>query len=78
MAGAEKVKVGFQYRPYAGFVEELYDDTWLETEFYEVKAAGEYQISFGGLKQKQEYQFRATIKHPKITMYSNIKKFKIP
>lgn len=78
MAGAEKLKVGFQYRPYAGFVEELYDDTWLETEFAGIKDVGEYQVRLKGLENKQEYQFRATVKHPEITMCSNIKKFKIP
>lgn len=77
-AGAKSLKAGFQYRPYAGFVEELYDDTWLQTKFIEVSDAGEYQITIKGLKYKQQYQFQALVKHPRITMYGNIKKFKVP
>lgn len=78
LGDAESVEVGFGYRPYAGFVEELYDDTWLESEFITLKDVGEYEIKLKGLKKQQEYQFRAAVKHPRITMYGNIKKFKVP
>jgi alpha-L-fucosidase len=78
IAKAKSVKVGFQYRPYAGFVEELYDDTWLETEFINTKKTGEYEIKLKDLKPKQVYQFRSVVKHPRIKMYGNIKRFKIP
>lgn len=74
---AELVKVGFEYRPYAGFVEELYSDTWMESEFITVKNLGEYEIKIEGLKKNQTYQFRAAVKHPHITMYGDIKKFKV-
>jgi len=30
------LKAGFQFRQYAGFVEELYSDEWHETETIEV------------------------------------------
>jgi len=78
LGDAESVEVGFGYRPYAGFVEELYDDTWLESEFITLKDTGEYEIKLKGLKKQQEYQFRAAVKHPRITMYGNIEKFKVP
>jgi alpha-L-fucosidase len=78
MAGTETLKVGFQYRPYAGFVEELYDDTWFETELLEVKQIGDFQIDLKGLKERQQYQYRAIVTHPKITMYGNINKFSVP
>ncbi len=77
-AGVKSLKAGFRYRPYAGFVEELYDDTWLQTEFIEVSDAGEYQIKIKGLKDNQQYQFQALVKHPRITMHGNIRKFKVP
>lgn len=78
LGDAESVEAGFGYRPYAGFVEELYDDTWLESEFIVLKDVGEYEIKLKGLKKQQEYQFRAAVKHPRITMYGNIKGFKVP
>ena len=36
LGDASKLKVGFQYREYAGFVEELYSDEWKETKILEV------------------------------------------
>ena len=75
--GSEILKVGFLYRPFAGFVQQLYDDTWTETEFITTKNSGEYQIKLKGLKRGKTYQFRAVVKHPLITIYGDIKKFSV-
>ena len=75
---AKIVQAGFNYRRYAGFVEELYDDTWLQSEFITLKDTGEYEIKLKGLKKDQTYQYRAAVKHPRITMYGDIKRFKVP
>jgi len=77
MGNTELVKAGFQYRPYAGFVEQLYDDTWMETEFIGLKNVGKYQIKQKGLEKDQIYQFRAAIKHPLITVYGDIVRFSV-
>ena len=77
MGKAKLVEVGFQYRPYAGFVEELYDDTWIETEFIALKNSGEYQIKLKGLQKDKTYQFRAAVKHPLIIVYGDIKRFSV-
>ena len=77
MGKADLVKVGFQYRPYAGFVEELYDDTWQETVLMEFKKTGEYQIQIEGLEKGATYQARAVVKHPLISIFGEIEKFTV-
>ncbi len=72
---AEKVKVGFQYREYAGFVEELYSDQWKETEIKEMPL-GEFEIKPLIKKEGKTYQFRAFVEHPKLRIYGDILKIK--
>ena len=71
---AEKVKVGFQYREYAGFVEELYSDEWQETETIEISGIGEFGLVPDVKKEGKTYQFRAFVVHPKLRVYGDIKK----
>ena len=68
---AEKVKVGFQYREYAGFVEELYSDTWMETEKIEI-SEGEFDLKPNIKKDGKTYQYRAFVDHPKLRVYGDI------
>ena len=77
MGKAEKVQLGFQYRPYAGFVEELYNDTWLESKFIDLTQTGKFQIKLQDLEKTKTFQFRAVVKHPLITVYGDIKRFTI-
>ena len=70
---AEKVKVGFQYREYAGFVEELYSDVWKETVPMEI-SEGEFQLSPAIKKEGKTYQYRAFVDHPKLRVYGDIKR----
>ncbi|HKL32056.1 MAG TPA: alpha-L-fucosidase [Tangfeifania sp.] len=73
---AEKFKVGFQYREYAGFVEELYSDQWRETEKNEVSDKGFFRQETPPLEKGKEYQYRAFIEHPRLRVYGDIKRVK--
>ncbi len=68
----EIVKVGFQYREYAGFVEELYSDKWNETETKEI-SEGTFRTISKLSKQGKTYQFRSFAEHPKLRVYGDIK-----
>jgi len=67
----DKVKVGFQYREYAGFVEELYSDSWKETSTIEIQE-GEFKIPIPQQKSGKTLQYRAFVDHPKIRVYGDI------
>jgi alpha-L-fucosidase len=69
---AEKLKVGFQYREYAGFVEELYSDEWKETQTVQMPGTGEFSIKPNLRKAGKEYQIRAFTEHPKLRVYGDI------
>ena len=73
---AEKFKVGFQYREYAGFVEELYSDEWQETEKMEVSRTGYFWQGTPAPEKGKEYQYRAFIEHPRLRVYGDIKRVK--
>ena len=69
------VKVGFQYRPYAGFVENLYSTNWEKTQLIEITKEGDFSIDIKGLSKKGPYEFRAVVVHPRMSIYGDIKKF---
>jgi hypothetical protein len=71
---AEKVKVGFQYREYAGFVEELYSDKWNETKTIEVPVGEEFELKSNIIKEGITIQYRAFVDHPKLRVYGDIKR----
>jgi len=71
---AEKVQVGFQYREFAGFVEELYSDEWQETQTIEIMDRGEFGLVPEIKKEGKTYQFRAFVDHPKLRVYGDIKR----
>lgn len=68
----EKVKVGFQYREFAGSVEELYSDEWMETKTIEVTGNGDFSLVTSVRKKGITYQFRAFVDHPKLRVYGDI------
>ena len=72
---AENVKAGFQYREYAGFVEELYSDEWQETETIEIEK-GEFSLKLPLKKEGKIYQIRAFVDHPKLRIYGDILRVK--
>lgn len=69
---AGKVKVGFQYREYAGFVEELYSDEWKETSLTELTKTGTFSVKPNLKKSGREYQYRSFVQHPKLRVYGDI------
>ncbi len=72
----EKVKVGFQFREYAGFVEELYSDEWKQTESIEMDSDGEFDLVAPIIKDGKTYQYRAFVDHPKLRIYGDIIRIK--
>ncbi len=72
MGNADSLKVGFQYREYAGFVEELYRDKWKETPAIKISDVGRFDLPVFQLEPGKEYQFRAYVDHPKIRVYGDI------
>jgi len=72
----ESVKAGFQFREYAGFVEELYSNEWQETKTIEIRENSEFKIPLNFKKEGKTYQFRAFIDHPKLRVYGDIKRIK--
>jgi alpha-L-fucosidase len=73
---AEKVKIGFQYREFAGFVEQLYSDEWIETETIEISGSGEFGLKADIKKEGKTYQFRAFVDHPKLRIYGDVLRIK--
>lgn len=69
---AASLKVGFQYRRYAGFVEELYSDEWEETETVEVTGTGNFTIVPDIKKEGNVFQVRAFVDHPKLRIFGDI------
>ncbi|MBW6535293.1 MAG: alpha-L-fucosidase [Mariniphaga sp.] len=69
---SEKLKAGFQFREYAGFVEELYSDEWHETETMKISGTNDFSISPNLKKEGKEYQVRAFVDHPKLRIYGDI------
>lgn len=64
---ASSVEVGFQYRvkPEA---DEFNERKWTETKLISRAETGIYNATITGLDPKKEYEFRALVKHPLITL----------
>ena len=71
---AEKLKVGFEYREYAGFTEELNSDVWLQTETIEI-GKGEFGLKANLKPGGKRYQVRAFVPHPKLRVYGDVGSF---
>ena len=67
---AVEVEVGFQYRRKKG-VEELYakDDAWTDTPLRRLSAPGPFTADVQGLVAGVDYEFRATVRHPLLTLF---------
>jgi alpha-L-fucosidase len=68
------LKVGFQYRPHAGFVENLYSTTWEETQLIEISEQTDYSIELDNLVPGQTYEYRAVVVHPQIKIYGDVRR----
>ena len=67
------VKLGFEYRPYAGFVENLYSDKWEKSSFIEASEEKEFSIEIDKLESGKTYEYRAVVVHPQMSIYGDIK-----
>lgn len=70
------VKVGFEYRPYAGFVENLYNVDWEKSALIEISEEKEFSIDLMNLEPGITYEYRAVVVHPKMSIYGDIKQLK--
>ena len=68
LAGARRVEVGFEYQVYGGFAEAMYNTEWTPTTTRTMRAPGRFRITAEGLEPGVEYQYRAFVRHPKITV----------
>jgi alpha-L-fucosidase len=74
---SKQLKAGFLFRPYAGFVENLYSKDWQESSFVEISATGEYSVEVSNLKTYTDYEYRAIVKHPLISISGESKRIRI-
>jgi len=67
---ATSVEVGFQYRR-RKHTEELYgkDEPWRDTPLESRSAPGEFGAEIKGLSTGEDYEFRAVVRHPLMTLY---------
>jgi alpha-L-fucosidase len=76
--GSEQLEVGFLYRPYAGFAENLTGDTWAYSHFIALNQLEKFNIGINDLVSGQEYEYRAVVRHPKIEIKGAVKRFRVP
>lgn len=69
------VKVGFEYRLYAGFVENLYSKNWEKSSFIEISDEKEFSTELDHLESEKTYEYRAVVVHPQMSIYGDIKQF---
>ncbi len=72
MSDEKSLKVGFEYRPYAGFGESLYSKAWSWSKFIEISELGKYNVELENLNKEATYEFRAVVVHPKMTIYGDV------
>ncbi len=71
----EKLEVGFLYRPYAGFAENLSGGEWTYSKFINVESMGNFSIEIEGIKPNVTYEYRAVVRHPKIEIKGDVKRY---
>ncbi|MBE0658549.1 MAG: alpha-L-fucosidase [Bryobacteraceae bacterium] len=74
MGGAAAVEVGFEYRSIKGKDIFERDMAWTALPLKRVTAAGAFTVTAPALKANDEYEYRAVVKHPIITLYGSEKK----
>ena len=71
----ESFEVGFLYRPYAGFAENLTGGEWKYSKFVKLNSMDKYSVEISELESGLEYEYRAVVRHPKIEIPGAIKRF---
>ncbi|OQP64437.1 alpha-L-fucosidase [Niastella vici] len=74
---ADSLQVYFEYRPYAGFAENLYSKDWLKTTPVYIREAGNFTRLLPGGEEGKEYQYRAVVIHPRLTVRGDVKRVTI-
>jgi alpha-L-fucosidase len=71
LGDAPGVEVGFQYRPRNGLTD-MYEKTepWRDLPLQRQTRAGSFSARLPNIRRDQDYEFRALVKHPLLTMYS--------
>lgn len=76
LAGADQVTVGFELQEYLGFAEAMYNTEWTATEKKTLSKSGKFEVRVDGLEPNTEYQYRAVVEHPKITVRGDHLRFR--
>jgi len=74
LAGADRVEVGFEYQVYGGFAAAMHNTQWSLSPMVTMNEPGDFKVEAEGLKPGETYQFRAIVKHPRITMRGDHKR----
>ena len=72
----ENLKGAFEYHIYEGFSRNIQNVKWTTTNPLSLDSNGEFSILLNNLEKGSEYEFRAIIHHPLITIRGEIKRFK--
>lgn len=78
LAEAKEVDVFFEYQIYKGFAEAMHNTEWTATPAQKRAAPGDFSATVSDLTPGQDYQFRAVVRHPRITMRGDHLKFTCP
>jgi alpha-L-fucosidase len=71
---ADSLQLLFEYRPYAGFAENLYSKDWLRTAPVAIRETGNFTLALPGVEAGKEYQYRAVVIHPRLTVRGDVKR----
>jgi alpha-L-fucosidase len=72
---SESLKGAFEYHLYGGFSGNINNTEWNKTGSLSMDNKGEFRILLNNLERGKEYEYRAIIMHPKITIRGEIKRF---
>jgi alpha-L-fucosidase len=69
LGDAASVQVGFEYRRKKGSAE-MYekDDPWKALDVTTLSSVGEFRVSLTAIDSTRDYEFRAVVRHPKVTL----------
>jgi alpha-L-fucosidase len=73
----DSLQLYFEYRPYAGFAENLYSKDWLKTSAVAVSDQGRFMQLLPAVEGGKEYQYRAVIVHPRLTVRGDVKRIMV-
>jgi alpha-L-fucosidase len=71
---ADSLQLYFEYRPFAGFAENLYSKDWLKTTPVVIRDTGNFTQLLPPVEAGKEYQYRAVIIHPRLTVRGDVKR----